>query len=94
MERKYTIDTLPKPNNESIQIREKPESIVAVRRFSGRWTSANIGVHEGQLLKDLADDGVKTVGPVVLARYNAPLTPWFMRRNEVIVPVSWAVETQ
>jgi hypothetical protein len=27
--------------------------------------------------------GVATTGEPVLARYNGPLTPWFMRRNEI-----------
>ena len=27
--------------------------------------------------------GVATQGEPVLARYNAPFTPWFMRRNEI-----------
>jgi hypothetical protein len=26
-------------------------------------------------------------GEPVLARYNPPFTPWFMRRNEVLIPV-------
>ena len=27
--------------------------------------------------------GVATQGEPVLARYNAPFTPWFLRRNEI-----------
>ena len=27
--------------------------------------------------------GVSTQGQPVLARYNGPMTPWFMRRNEI-----------
>ncbi len=89
MESQYTMDTLPKPNNPNIRIRERPERIVAVRRFSGRWTEGAFANHEQALLQDLADDGIKTMGPVELARYNGPMTPWFLRRNEVMVPISW-----
>jgi hypothetical protein len=28
----------------------------------------------------------------VLARYNPPFTPWFLRRNEVLVEVSYPPE--
>ena len=89
MEDKYTLETLPSPNNESIRIREKPARIVAVRRFSGRWTEKNMARHEQELLESLATDGIETTGAVELARYNGPFTPWFMRRNELIVPVNW-----
>jgi len=89
MEDKYTLETLPAPNNERIRIREKSSRIVAARRFSGRWTEKNIARHEKELLQSLDTDGVETTGAVELARYNGPFTPWFMRRNELIVPVSW-----
>ena len=89
MEDKYTLETLPTPNNERIRIREKSARIVAVRRFSGRWTAKNMARHEKELLESLDADGVETTGVVELARYNRPFTPWFMRRNELIVPVNW-----
>lgn len=89
MERKYTLETLPAPNNERIQIREKPARVVAVRRFSGRWSESNIKGHERELLQALASDDLEVVGAVELARYNGPFTPWFLRRNELIAPVNW-----
>lgn len=92
MESQYTMDTLPKPNNPNIRIREKPERIVAVRRFSGRWTEGRFASHEQALLQDLAEDGIKTMGAVERARYNGPMTPWFLRRNEVVVPVNWPTQ--
>ena len=93
MESKYTLDTLPKPNNESIRIREKPSRVVAVLRFSGRWTEGNLAKHERQLLSDLQADGLTPLGKVELARYNSPFTPWFLRRNELIVAIEWPVHT-
>ena len=89
MESKYTLDTLPTPNNERIRIREKPARIVAVRRFSGRWTEKNMARYERELVESLATDRIETSGVVELARYNGPFTPWFLRRNELIVAVDW-----
>jgi hypothetical protein len=28
-----------------------------------------------------------SAGEPVWARYNAPFTPWFLRRNEILVPL-------
>lgn len=93
MESKYTLETLPEPSDDRIQLREKPARIVAVRRFSGRWSDANVEKNEARLLSDLARDGVELAGTLELARYNSPFTPWFMRRNEVMVPISWPTAT-
>lgn len=89
MESKYELDTLPTPNNERIRIREKPARVVAVRRFSGRWSDENMARHERELLGSLASDDVEILGAIELARYNGPFTPWFMRRNELIIPINW-----
>jgi len=94
MERAYTLDNLPVPNDERIRIREKPARIVAVRQFSGRWSEKNIDKHEQRLLGDLGDLGIETAAPPELARYNSPFTPWFLRRNEIIVPVDQAAVNQ
>jgi len=31
--------------------------------------------------------GWKRLGTPVWARYNPPFMPWFMRRNEILIPV-------
>ena len=88
MERKYSLETLPKPDDERIQLRQRPSRVVAVRRFSGGWSERNISKHRQALLDDLAALGIETTGEPELARYNSPFTPWFLRRNEIIVPVT------
>ena len=88
MEKKYTLDTLPVPLDPRIRIYEKPERTVAVRRFSGRWSEGNYRKHETALLEALATDRVSTTGAPMFARYNAPFTPWFMRRNEIQIEVA------
>ena len=53
MERKYSMDTLPTPKNERVQLRNKQARTVAVRRFSGRWSERNFERHRAALLADL-----------------------------------------
>ena len=89
MERKYTMDTLPEPTNPDIRLVQRPERIMAVHRYSGTWSEERYREHEKTLLDALAMDRVETTGSPVFARYNAPFTPWFLRRNEIMVEIEW-----
>lgn len=90
MERKYTLNSLPKPHDERISLREVPARTVAVRRYSGFWSEANYVKNKNALLEALQQDGVRSIGNPYLARYNPPFMPWFLRRNEVIVEIDRA----
>jgi len=85
MERKYSLQSLPVPNNERIRIREVPERTMAVHRYSGRWTEGKYQQHEKLLLSALEAHSVQTIGRPALARYNSPFSLPFMRRNEVMI---------
>lgn len=89
MERRYTMETLPEPLDPDIRIVMRPERFVAARRYSGRWTHDNYREQESALLAALAADGVRTTGSPMLARYDAPFKPFFLRRNEVLIDVQW-----
>jgi hypothetical protein len=89
MERKYTLETLPKPEDPRIRIVVRPARTMAVRRYSGSWSEANYLEHRTALYEAIGAAGLEPTGPPVWARYNAPITPWFLRRNEVMVEVSW-----
>lgn len=39
-----TLDTLPIPSSSKVSLREVPEQLMAVSRFSGRWTHATYKV--------------------------------------------------
>lgn len=78
-----TLETAPKPLDPRVQLRLVPASQWAVIRYSGTWSQANYDEHLAKLQAALTAAGVATQGQPVLARYNAPLTPWFMRRNEI-----------
>ena len=85
----YTPATAPKPLDPAVQIREVPAQLVACWRYSGRWTTDNYREHEARLRDRIAERGLVVRGAPVLARYNPPFTPWFMRRNEVLIPLAF-----
>ena len=78
-----TLETAPEPIDPRVQLRVVPAGTWAVIRYSGTWSQANYLEHLAELKATLEAQGVATQGEPVLARYNAPFTPWFMRRNEV-----------
>jgi hypothetical protein len=87
--RKYNRDTVPKPTDPRVIIREVPPRTVAVWRYSGRWTEENFREHEQDLRRVLQARSLQPVpgDSAIIARYDAPFIPWFMRRNEVLIPL-------
>jgi hypothetical protein len=84
----YTLATAPRPQDPTVQIRAIPAQLIACWRYSGRWTASNYRDNEVLLRERIKARGLITRGEPVLARYNPPFTPWFMRRNEVLIPVA------
>jgi len=82
-----TMKTVPKPNNPAITIREKPAHRMATIRYSGRWSKERYLKHRQKLETWLNEQEMPAIGEPVWARYNAPFVPWFMRRNEILIPV-------
>lgn len=85
MPSKYTLATLPKPNNPAVTLRKLPPRNYAVVRFSGFTGDAKKAKKTAELLQWLESKGIKPVGTPELARYNAPWTLPFLRRNEIMV---------
>jgi hypothetical protein len=89
MPEEYTLENIPKPNDERIKIQQIPERQVAALKFSGRWTTSNFTKKSKQLLKELQASKIKTKGNIFIMRYSGPLTPGFMRRNEVATEIDF-----
>ena len=88
MPSEYTLGTLPRPDDRRITLRDEPGQRMAVVRFSGIANARSAERHERELDAELQARGLRPVGPTSLAQYDAPWTPWFMRRNEVMVPIA------
>ncbi|MFH1811328.1 MAG: heme-binding protein [Pseudomonadota bacterium] len=82
-----SLATLPTPRNPRVQLLQVPGDTYAVIRYSGRWTADNYNKHLDELRREIRARGFEETGTAQWARYNAPYTPWFLRRNEILVPV-------
>lgn len=87
MEREYDLDTLPVPNDQRVTLRTLPQRLVAAHRFSGTWNEDRIDGLTKELLAQLDKAGFEAAAPPMLARYDGPMTPWFLRRNEILIEV-------
>lgn len=83
----YTMETLPVPDDDRIALREEKEKTVAVIRYSGTWGKKRYMDHEIKLMDWISNKGWKIIGAPIWARYDPPFMPWFMRRNEILIPV-------
>ena len=88
MPRSYTLETLPKPNDPRVKIVMIPAKKYAVMRFSWVRSDARIKSTQDKLLSALARDKVGVKGSMAYAGYNAPWTPPWMNRNEVLVEIN------
>ena len=81
------LDSLPKPKNPAIHLRQVQEHGAAVIRFSGWTTQSAIQDQTTRLRKWISDQGLEATGTPQIARYDDPFTlPW-NRRNEIIITV-------
>ena len=81
-------DQAPAPSDDSLVVRPMASTTTAAITYSGRWTQDSYDRHCAMLLDAVAREGLVAVGEPRFARYNAPFTPWFLRRNEVLVDIA------
>ncbi len=87
MPQSQTLETLPTPNDSRVKITTIPTKKYAVMRFSWYRSGTRIKSLQEKLLLALKRDGIITEGNVAYAGYNAPWTPPWMTRNEVLVEI-------
>ena len=87
MPKSYSLTTLPQPQDTSITLRQVQAQRMAVLRYSGMWSEKSDLSHEQELTAWMGKMGLTTTANTIWARYNPPFTPWFLRRNEVMIPI-------
>lgn len=88
MPSKWTMETLPVPNNNNVTLKEMPASKRAIWTFKGYATESNVQKQRTQFKQLLEKNNIKRTWTMTLAQYNAPTTPPWMRRNELWVELS------
>lgn len=83
----YSLATLPEPNDSRVQLRQILPSRLAVIRFSGLAYPNDVRAKTDELLAWIRRRALHTTGPTSLAQYDPPWTLWFLRRNEVMIPI-------
>lgn len=87
MPKEYTMESLPKPNNDKVTIRYLDGYDAIAIRFSGRHSESNLQEHLQKLEAFVVAQGLKTQGEPTYAFFDPPWTPWLMKRNEIIYRV-------
>ncbi|MGA7874150.1 MAG: heme-binding protein, partial [Desulfoferrobacter sp.] len=92
MPSKYTLKTIPMPSDPRIKIKQIPGRLMASRTYSGTWSKKRYEENKAKLERDIERRKLRVVGEPIWARYNPPFMPWFLRRNEVLIPVERPAE--
>ena len=87
MPSKYTLDTLPNPNNSAVELRRVPKRKVAAIRFSLLANEERVEKKTAELRDTLRRDIITTISKPQIARYNAPFSNPLLRRNEKLIEI-------
>ena len=87
MPREYSLETLPEPLDDRVKLAEEPGRLMAAVRYSGIWSEDGYEENKALLEEFIEKRGLVKKGPAVWARYDPPFMPWFLRRNEVLIPI-------
>ena len=88
MPRGSTLETLPRPNNPQVHLVAVPPTRMAVVKFSGLARQDDVDAKSVALSRFVKAQHLEAIGTPSLAQYDPPWTLWFLRRNEVMIPVS------
>jgi len=87
MPAKWSMETLPTPDNDDVRLVRVPAETVAVLKFTGDRGQRAVAACTEQLMKTLRDNDIEPTGEAVAWFYDPPWTLPFRRRNEVAVTI-------
>lgn len=78
---------VPSPTSPDVTISRRDAGRYAVLVFSGSGSPAASAEAATRLTAWLEKQGISPKGSPLFAYYNPPWTPWFLRHNEVLIPI-------
>jgi hypothetical protein len=84
MPKQHSLESLPEPNSDDVELLKVPPKQFAVLTFSGYANDSKITKYSKKLIKSIRAEGIQSKGNVQFMGYNAP---WqvFGRKNEVAI---------
>ena len=87
MPSKWSMETLPRPDDENVRLDSVPPQTVAVLSFTGDRSASAVAARSEELRTTLRDNGIEPTGETTAWFYDPPWTLPFRRRNEVVVSI-------
>ncbi len=88
MPSQYTMDTIPKPKNNAVRLKEIPGKYFAVHTYSGFNNLARVQSKTDEAVAWAGKRSLKMIGTPQISRYDPPWTLPMFRRNEIMVEIS------
>ena len=83
----FDKDSLPVPTSEIVQVSEQPTMRMAALEYRGGWSQSRYDEHELLLRSALSAMTLTACGDPRWARHDPPFMPWFLRKNEILIPL-------
>jgi effector-binding domain-containing protein len=83
----YSMETLPKPINNAVNLKSMESRRFAVVRFSGFGTDSRLKQKTVALTEYIQKNNLVVISSPIYAFYNPPWTLPFFRRNEIMVEI-------
>ena len=87
MPSKYALDTLPVPEDDKIKFEEVKKEKTASLRFKGRVKEKLASEKIEEMKQWLKNNNIEPKSNFIVAQYNNPAVPGFLRRNEILVEI-------
>jgi len=85
---RYSLNTMPVPNNPAVHIKQLPKRKLAVLRFRGLATAQRVEKERENLRAMLARDSLHPLEPGTVARFDPPFVPALFMHNEIQVEIA------
>jgi hypothetical protein len=83
----WTLDTLPKPNDSRVTLRKLPERRLFSDRYVGGWSESLYTKEVNEAKAEMLKESLTSKGQPIWAKYNSPMTPEFLRTNEIMYEI-------
>ena len=82
------LNTIPRPNNQAVKLKEIPSKSFVVMKYSGFNTVARVQSKTLEAIAWASEKKLKVTGTPQLSRYDPPWTLPMFRRNEILIEVA------